>query len=189
MSDKEKDEIRGHAYDGIEEYDNDLPRWWVWLFGVTILVAIVYPFIYDFGPGEFASESIDAELAALNVYSQTLSAAAPEVAEGLLLKVATDISAIEEGKGLFQTRCLPCHGEFGQGGIGPNLTDDYWIHGAQIEDMQRVITDGVIEKGMLAWKTQLTGEQINAVTAYVWSLHGTDPLNAKAPQGNKIIRK
>lgn len=181
----EKDELREHSFDGIQEYDNDLPKWWLWLFAITIVVSIIYPFIYDFGPGEFASESIAKELDDTKAQQQTTTT---EVSESSLLKLASDASAISSGKEIFVTRCVACHGAQGQGLIGPNLTDDYWIHGAKITEIHSVVENGVLEKGMLAWKQQLAPEQLNAVVAYIWTLHGTNPTNPKAPEGNKVER-
>lgn len=181
----EKDELREHSFDGIQEYDNDLPKWWVWLFWLTIIFSVLYPFVYDFGPAQFASETIDAEMAALQPVELTTSG---EVTEQQLIALAADQAALSEGQQVYATRCMACHGDKGQGLIGPNLADDYWIHGGKATDMHRIVVNGVLDKGMLAWKGQLTPEQINAVVAFIWTLHGTNPPNAKAPQGDKVER-
>lgn len=183
----EQDELRKHSYDGIQEYDNDLPRWWIWLFVLTVVFAVVYPFIYDFGPGEFASETVDAEVAALAKRRPATNVADGEVSEASLLELAKSADVLVEGKQLFATRCAACHGELGQGVVGPNLTDEYTIHGADIRNIHRIVRDGVLEKGMLAWKSQLTPEQLQAVVAFVWTLRGTNPPNPKPAQGEKAV--
>lgn len=183
----DKDELREHSFDGIQEYDNDLPRWWLWLFAITIIVAIVYPFIYDFGPGEFASETVDSEVAAIKQNNQ-LAAPAVSTSEQDLLQLVSQTNVINQGKDIYNTRCMPCHGDKGQGMIGPNLTDEYWIHGGKISEVRAIVVNGVLEKGMLAWKDQLTPDQINAVVAFVWSLYGSNPANPKAPEGTKVVR-
>jgi len=182
----ERDEVREHSFDGIQEYDNDLPRWWLWLFVLTVVFAAVYPFYYDFGPGEFASESIDKDVAA---WREARQAPAEDADESNLLVRIQDAAAASRGKEIFATRCMPCHGDKGQGLIGPNLTDDHWLHGGSPKEIRAVVTNGVLEKGMIAWKDQLSADQITDVVAFVWSLYGTEPPNPKAPQGEKVIRQ
>ncbi len=186
MSDK--DELREHDYDGIQEYDNDLPRWWLWLFAITVVIAVVYPFIYDFGPGQFASETVYQEMLALLEEKKSKETTKVEINEDFLLKLTKSPEVLAEGQGLYTTRCFACHADKGAGLVGPNLTDDYWIHGGKIMDIHKVISNGVLEKGMLAWKDQLTPNQLNAVVAFVWTLHGVNPPNAKAPQGDLVKR-
>lgn len=186
MSDK--DELRKHSYDGIQEYDNDLPRWWLWLFVITVLIAIVYPFIYDFGPGEFASETVDKEMLALQELKKSKGDSATGVTEEFLLKLVKESGTLDKGQVVYTTRCFACHAEKGAGLVGPNLTDDYWIHGGKITDIHKIVSNGVLDKGMLAWKDQLTPEQLNSVVAFVWSLRGSNPPNGKAPQGDFVPR-
>ena len=90
---------------------------------------------------------------------------------------------------IYTTRCFACHADKGAGLVGPNLTDDYWLHGGKISDVRNVIINGVLEKGMLAWKDQLKADEINQITAFVWSLHGKNPPGAKAAQGEFVERK
>jgi len=184
----ERDQVRAHSFDGIQEYDNDLPNWWVWLFVITVVFACVYPFYYDFGPGEFASESVDREVAAYKEAANRAQAVSGEDVEAKLKTLITDGTALAAGKDIFMTRCLPCHGDKGQGLIGPNLTDDNWIHGGTLKEIRNTVNNGVIQKGMIAWKDQLSPDQINNVVAYIWNLNGTNPPNAKAPEGEKVVR-
>jgi cytochrome c oxidase cbb3-type subunit 3 len=184
----ERDEVREHTFDGIQEYDNDLPRWWIGLFALTVVFSVLYPFFYDFGPGEFASQSIDGEMASIKAAQASAEAAEPEVNAEALMKFVSNPAGREKGKAVYLTRCMPCHGDQGQGLVCPNLTDEFWIHGGAITDVYHTVKEGVIEKGMLAWKTQLPAEEIQAVTAYIWSLHGTSPANPKAPEGERHPR-
>ncbi len=99
----------------------------------------------------------------------------------------TDAESLDKGKAIFTTNCASCHGMAGEGGIGPNLTDDYWIHGnGDINGIVDVIQNGVPAKGMIAWKNFLPADQILQVGSYVLTLHGTNPPNAKEPQGKKV---
>lgn len=182
-----QDELREHNFDGIQEYDNDLPRWWVWLFVVTVLYGVAYPFVYGFPNGDFASQTIDQEVAAhraSRAASQPAALSAASDAE--LLNIAAKAEVVQKGALVFATRCLVCHGDKGQGLIGPNLTDDYWIHGGNIGAIKNVVLNGVLEKGMLAWKDQLKADEIDSVVSFVWSIRGSNPPNPKEPQGDKV---
>lgn len=183
----DQDKLREHSFDGIQEYDNDLPRWWVWLFVITVVFAAIYPFVYHTGEPKLPSQTIDAEMAELSLAAAKMAEGEGPSVEGLL-KLTSDTGVLQVGQELYATRCMACHGDKGQGIVGPNLTDDYWIHGGAITDVHHVVVNGVIEKGMLAWKGQLTPEQIDAVVAFVWTLHGTNPPNPKAPQGELVAR-
>lgn len=178
---RDTDELLDHEYDGIREYDNPLPRWWVMLFYFGIAFAVVYIPWYHFGPGPLMLEEYEAEMAAA-------AAAMPEKtgpSDADLAAAQGDPARIAAGKATFATLCVACHTADGGGLVGPNLTDDYWIHGGSMKDVVHVITEGVPEKGMISWKTQLKDEEILAVAAYVKSLRGTTPANPKAPEGEK----
>jgi cytochrome c oxidase cbb3-type subunit III len=186
---KKQDDLREHSYDGIQEYDNDLPRWWLWLFWITIIFSVIYPFVYDFGPADFASETIDAEMASFKAKQQEVAKSQGPATEESLLALVKTASATEDGKQIYLSRCLPCHGDKGQGIVGPNLTDDYWIHGGKIMQIRSIVENGVIEKGMLPWKDQLTPQQIDSVVAYIWTMHGTNPPGALPPNGDLFKRE
>ena len=177
------DRLLDHEYDGIQEFDNPLPRWWVWIFYATIVFSVIY--FFDFsgairGPGRIKEyETAMAEAARL--HPQPSGAADAATLETL----RHDDQALALGKSTFVTNCAACHRPDGGGLIGPNLTDDYWLHGGAITDIHKTIENGVLEKGMPPWGKMLKPEQINAVTAYVASLHGSNPSNPKAPQGEK----
>jgi cytochrome c oxidase cbb3-type subunit III len=182
---EEKDELLDHNYDGIQEYDNDLPRWWLWLFYLTIAISVVYYFYFDIsGAGKFPVEKLDQQMAALKeVQKNTAPVVASLDTEEKLLAFASGAEAVSKGKELYATNCAVCHQPEGGGLIGPNLTDDNWIHGGKITEIKRIIEVGVLEKGMLAWQGVLPPEQLDQVVAYVWALHGTNPPNPKAPEG------
>ncbi len=184
----DKDELREHDFDGIQEYDNDLPKWWTWLFWITIIFSVLYPFVYDFGPGQFPSETIDAEIASIK-QAKEKAVGGTDISEESLLSLVKDKAIIARANESYALRCFACHATGGAGLIGPNLTDDYWLHGGKITDIRKVIADGVLEKGMPPWKDQLTPEQVNDLTALVWSLQGTNPPGAKEPQGELVERK
>jgi cytochrome c oxidase cbb3-type subunit 3 len=183
------DHLLDHAYDGIQEYDNPLPRWWLALFWATIIFTPLYILYFHFGGGMLAKERYDQEMIAFYDKQAEQLLALGEISEGTLVDLMADVSMMNGGKKIFQTKCATCHGMFGEGGIGPNLTDDYWIHGGQLMDVYATVRDGVTAKGMLAWERQLRPAELMAVSSYVGTLLGTDPANAKAPQGEQQVRQ
>lgn len=100
--------------------------------------------------------------------------------------LASDAKVVAKGKEIFTGKCVACHGAAGEGGVGPNLTDEYWLHGGTINDIFKTIKNGVPEKGMIAWKATLKPNEIQDVANYIVSIKGTNPPNAKAPQGDKV---
>ena len=177
----QKDQLREHDYDGIQEFDNPLPGWWLWLFWGTIIFSVIYvPYYHLFGLGPLTGEAYRLEM---------------EEAAQLQAEKPAEIQTAEAtpnaggdpvlGREVYMTNCLACHGAKGEGGIGPNMTDHYWIHGNTAEDMRRIINEGVPAKGMVSWKTLLNPEKIENVIAFLQTLEGTNPPNAKAPQGKE----
>ncbi|HKJ00355.1 MAG TPA: cbb3-type cytochrome c oxidase N-terminal domain-containing protein [bacterium] len=195
---QERDELLDHEYDGIREYDNPLPRWWLWLFYGTILFSIVYIpyYLLGFGPSEaqmyqqemaearteFPQQAAMAPAAAAPGAQPGAAPAAPSIADP---SMQGNMQAIAAGKEIFLANCKPCHGEHGQGIIGPNLTDNYWLHGNTFPEIVHTIYNGVPEKGMISWKSTLNPQKINEVAAYVMSIHGANPPNPKPPQGKE----
>lgn len=170
-----------HQYDGIQEYDNPLPRWWVYLFYATIIFSILYWFnVPGVGIGKGRIANYEADVAAWKAaHPEPQGGATPEQ----LAALASDQSAIAKGKQVFTTNCVSCHRADGGGMIGPNLTDEYWIHGGTLPEIHKTITEGVLAKGMPTWGKLLKPDQVDAVTVYVASLKGTNPPNPKAPEG------
>ncbi len=193
-SDTNSDEkLLDHNYDGIQELDNPLPAWWVSLFYITIVFSFVYMIVFSFfvpSTGALADQQMEklttkpvqTAAPASEAETETSSASAP--AE---LTFPNDEDALEMGKKVYDSKCLACHGAKGEGLVGPNMTDDYWIHGKGTEaDMYKVVVEGVPDKGMISWQPLLSDEEIKAVVVYIKTLHGTNPANAKAPQGEKV---
>ncbi len=177
------DEILDHDYDGIQEYDNPLPRWWLYLLYGSILWAIGYLPYYHYGPGALPEEALETDMQAW--YQLHPPVQLPD--EAAMLAFAEQDGVMERGAATYKIRCLSCHAADGGGLVGPNLTDEFSIHGQRLEQMIQVVYHGVPAKGMLSWKTQLSLEEIKEVTVYVHSLRGTTPAKPKAPQGDPIV--
>jgi cytochrome c oxidase cbb3-type subunit 3 len=174
-----------HEYDGIREYDNPLPGWWKLLFVVTIVFSAWYVVYYEWGHGESVEAEYNREMLELyDLQAKEILKLGP-ITDETILKIGSKPDVIAGARGLFAARCAVCHGAAGEGGIGPNLTDDYWLHGGKPSDVHHTISEGVTAKGMVAWKTQLPAGQILALSSYVVSLRGTNPPRAKAPQGDR----
>lgn len=181
--------IAGHTYDGIKEYDNPMPGWWVWTFVATVIFSVFYFVgIEYFGWVDTYEDDLEQSLAELQVIREAYAAHNPsfEVDEASLATYLDDASAIDAGRSAFTTYCAACHGAEGQGTIGPNLTDDHWIHGGSLTEIYEVIANGVGAKGMPPWQGTLSAEEMAQVTAYIRSIHGTEPANAKAPEGELV---
>lgn len=183
MSDGDRDRLLAHEYDGIEEYDNPLPGWWVWIFWATIIFSVGYWLYYQIGPGPSIIAQYDADVRAATERQAKLAPTAGAVTDEVIMVLTKNPTAMASAKAMFASRCLACHGPQGQGLIGPNLTDDYWLHGGRPTEILHTITEGVPDKGMVPWKTQLKPEELTMMTAYVLTLAGTNPPNPKPPQG------
>lgn len=181
---QEKDIDLGHDYDGIRELDNRLPPWWLWGFYVTIVFAVVY--LWRYHVSETAPLSHEEFEISVKRGEEEVQAYLKKKGESVnentvtLLADANDLSG---GAKIYTTSCVACHGAKGEGGVGPNLTDNYWLHGADIKDVFKTIKYGVDGKGMAAWQSVYSPKQLAQVASYVKSLHGTNPPNGKEPQG------
>lgn len=181
---KEKDIQLDHDYDGIKELDNRLPPWWLAMFYISIAFGVVYLGYYhvmDQGNLQLAQYEQEMEEAEAAV-AAFVSRQADQVNENNVT-LLTEPSALESGKEIFLGKCAACHGQAGEGGVGPNMTDQYWLHGGSIGDVFKTIKYGVIEKGMIPWKDQLRAKEIQEVSSYILTLQGTNPPNGKEPQG------
>ncbi|TRX52664.1 c-type cytochrome [Fulvivirga sp. M361] len=186
---EEGDIVLDHNYDGIRELDNHLPPWWKWLFYVTIIFAGVYLAVYHvFDTMPLQEEEYMAQMEEAEAQAQLRMANLPEsnVDENTVVMVE-DATLLSKGKQVFNNNCAQCHKETGAGGIGPNLTDDYWLHGGSIQDIFRTVKVGVPEKGMISWEPLLSPDQMQNVSSYIITLRGTNPPNAKAPQGELYV--
>ena len=178
-----------HSYDGVQEYDNPLPRWWVWLFWATIVYAVLYVLnVPGIGQGRGRIADYEREMTAYRARQAAEASKDPlaNVTDESLLAALNDKDVRALGRTTFQANCFACHGADGGGGIGPNLTDDYWLHGARPTQVLHTVSTGVLEKGMPAWSQTMKPEQVRAVAVHVLSLHGTHPATPKAPQGEKV---
>lgn len=265
--DKREDRLLDHEYDGIQELDNDLPPWWLWLFYLTIIFAVIYMIHYhvtgtgdlskaeymkEIDPNWTEAESVDEASFSIGyhspyynpdgemtpkIWAEIENYVGPNVEfESLLMEAMrkantedllklkesfpdiyaklsedgtpvtpvassevqsesvtsldyeklTDTASLDAGKQIFTTNCASCHGLQGQGGIGPNMTDNYYIHGAGINDLMSTIIHGVPIKGMISWKGILNEKQMTQVASYMMSLRGTNPPNQKAAQGELV---
>jgi mono/diheme cytochrome c family protein len=257
---KKQDVLMNHDYDGIKEFDNDLPPWWLWLFYIAIGFSIVYWLYYHVffigdlqiaeynkemnpnwqPPAQYASGVLPeyrspfyAPKKDVTPYTESLFSAyigaevpsdaliieamrradadqldilktsfpdlfkrmneAPSVQpagaaanKALNFTALTDEESLGEGKEIFDKNCASCHAVDGGGLVGPNLTDDYWIHGAGINNVSKVISNGVPAKGMITWRGILSPEQIEKVASYILTFHGTSPAKPKQPEGEKV---
>lgn len=179
----EQDQLLDHEYDGIREYDNPLPRWWVWMFAGSFWFSVAYFFHYHVsGRGVSVAAAYEADLAEARAQAAKSSLATP-VSEESLGKLMADAALMKDSEALFGLRCAPCHGEHAQGLIGPNLTDNAWIHGrGSLTDIYGVIDQGVLAKGMPAWGKQLSPIDVRKLAAFVGTQRGK-ALTGKAPEG------
>ncbi|MBL7779345.1 MAG: c-type cytochrome [Chitinophagales bacterium] len=182
---KEADILLNHNYDGIRELDNQLPPWWKYSFYISIVWSIFYLAYYHVGNGLSSKAEYEKEvqLAKLQVeeYNRTNALSVDENS----VTLAND-AGILEGADIFKTNCSACHGSAGEGNtVGPNLTDKYWLHGGSLSDVFKSVKYGWPSKGMKSWQADLSPVQIKNVVSYIYSLQGTNPPNAKEPQGDE----
>lgn len=182
------DELLDHNYDGIQEYDNPMPAWWKALFVITIIWSVIY--VAGIYLGYFGTYGVDLKdgMAELETARQAHAAAQPEIKvdDALFTARLEDKDALAVGQKVYTANCAACHGDKGQGMIGPNLTDQYWLHGAKNTEVYTTIANGVLDKGMPAWGAVISQQEAINVTAYLFTLRGTNPEGAKAPQGEKV---
>lgn len=181
----EADIMLDHEYDGIRELDNKLPPWWLYMFYASIVFGFVYLGYYQFTPGHTQQDEYEAQLVEAAAEKEAYLAKAGAKVDENTATVLTG-AAIEKGRKTFQSLCIACHGPSGgssPNGVGPNLTDEYWINGGGIKNIFKTIKYGVPAKGMISWESQLTPVQIQEVSSYIISIQGTNPENAKGPQG------
>lgn len=174
------DKVLDHDYDSIHELDNRMPPWLAGIFYVTITFGIAYLSYYHlFGMGNSPAKDYAEEMVIGDSIKKLYAITADKA------KMTRDKAVLEKSKVTFQKLCSPCHGINAQGKVGPNLTDDYWIHGGEFKNVFNTISEGVPEKGMLTWKDQLKPEEIEEIASYVVSIRGTNPATPKPAQGKK----
>jgi len=184
----EKKLLLDESFDGIVELDNPTPPWFNFMFYTSIVFAIVYGFWYHYSDNlgklqlaEYEQQLADAEVAK-TAYLKKVGNSIDESN----VKLMADAKDLTAGKELYTAKCAVCHREDGGGNVGPNLTDEFWLHGGQVSDVFKTIKYGVTGKGMIAWEKSLNGLQMAQLASYIKSIGGTNPRGALAPQGNKI---
>lgn len=182
---KEHTILLDHNYDGIRELDNHLPPWWKWLFYISIGWSAVYLFVYHVaGTMPLQEQEYNTAVAeAKQAVQAKLASGTVELIDESSVAFSDEASVLANGKTLYKRNCAVCHQEDGGGLVGPNLTDDYWLHGGSMSDIFKVIKYGVPQKGMIAWESQLTPSDIRDVSSYIITMRGTTPAVAKEPQG------
>lgn len=184
LQDEQRILIKGHDYDGIHELDNRMPPWLAFLFQGTIVFAVIYLIIYHLtGIGDLPMAELEKETQIVEAKKTAfLEKAAAKINENSVT-LLTDAKTLEEGKAIFTANCAACHAADGGGTVGPNLTDEYWLHGGGIKNVFKTIKYGVPEKGMISWEKQLNPLKMQQVSSYIVSLKGSKPATPKAPQG------
>jgi cytochrome c oxidase cbb3-type subunit 3 len=177
-----------HEYDGIRELDNNLPLWWKYGFYVTIIVAVIYLFNYHvLETGLSSKEEFEKEVAEGDAeVAEYKKNNAQEVDESTVVMLI-DAASLGAGKSIYTENCAPCHAAEGQGLVGPNLTDDYWLHKGGIADVFKSIKYGWADKGMKSWEKDLNALEMQQVASYILSLRGTNPPNPKAKEGELYV--
>jgi cytochrome c oxidase cbb3-type subunit 3 len=185
QKDSNEDRLMDHNYDGIQEYDNPMPRWWLYIFYATIVFAVLYWLnVPGIGTGKGRIANYNSEMDAAHAkYGAPGGSKGPVPSEATLLAAAADPAQLGEGKATFLKNCVACHRADAGGLIGPNLTDEFWIHGGKPQEIWKTVDWGVLDKGMPAWGQTLKPDEVLKVVAYVTTLRHTNPVNPKAPQG------
>lgn len=188
--DREEEVATDHEYDGIRELDNNLPPWWLAGFYISIAFAVIYLLRFHvFQSAPLSAEELKIELAEAEAATQEYLKTAANLVDESSVTMLSDEGRLLAGGEIFTKNCAVCHANDGGGGVGPNLTDLYWIHGNGIKDVFKTVKYGVPAKGMIPWKDQLSAAQMQEVASYVLTLQGTTPANPKEAQGDLMEPK
>lgn len=181
---QEADIMLDHNYDGIQELDNNLPPWWKYGFYLTIVFAVIYLIHFHISnTGKLQLAEYEEQLSQAKLDAEEYRKKASNLVDENNATMLTDEQSLASGQTIYLDNCAACHEKGGQGGVGPNLTDDYWVHNGGIRDIFKTIKFGWPEKGMKSWQQDLGAKQIHEVSSYIKSLRGTNPPNPKEPQG------
>lgn len=176
--------IKDHSYDGIQELNNDLPPWWKWLFYLSIVFAIIYSIRLFVFHSDDLIQAREYEIVVEEAAKDNPETVGIPAIDIVLLTNADDIAA---GKETWTKICSACHLVDGGGLVGPNMTDNYWIHGNSVEDMFEIVTNGVIEKGMIPYESQLSEKaRLEVISYIITDLVGSTPATPKAPEGTEL---
>jgi cytochrome c oxidase cbb3-type subunit 3 len=177
--------ILDHNYDGIKELDNNLPPWWIYSFYISIIFAAIYLLRFHVFDGQNQIDELETEIADARIAIDQYKKTAKNLVDISTVTQLTEAADLSAGKTIFETNCVACHMPDGGGGIGPNLTDEYWILGGDIKSIFKTISEGGRSgKGMISWKSQLKPLEMAQVASYVLTFQGTTPANPKAPEGD-----
>lgn len=189
MSDDDKI-IKGHDYDGIQELNNPLPGWWLATFYITIIFSIGYYAYYTFLGGPTSDEELARSMSVIQEEREAAKVTQEVKSEEYFIALLDDQEVLAAGKAEYTAKCLACHGDKGQGLIGPNMTDEYWIQGdGSVSSMLEIAKIGVPDKGMPPWEGVIPEDTLEAVVVYIYSLYGTNPPGARPPQGEQVERQ
>src|SRR5690554_232069 len=178
--------IEGHTYDGIQEYDNPMPKWWLYLFYLTIAWGVFYLVGINVGWIDTYQDTLAKENSRIDALVAAAAEASPEITPEFLQQVVASGEHLDTGKAAFATFCASCHGQNGEGMVGPNLTDSAWIHGGTLTDIYVVADKGVLDKGMPAWGAILKAEQMLGIVTYIDSIRDTNIPGGKEAQGTPM---
>lgn len=181
---REKEIDMGHSYDGIRELDNKLPPWWLYGFYFSIVISVFYLYYYHVANDWSSEQEYQAEMAEGEKIREAYLAKVANLVNEESVTPLSEANDLKAGQNIYSKNCVACHGNFGEGGIGPNLTDRYWLHGGGIKNIFKTVKYGVVERGMTPWKDVLKPQEIQQVSSFIISLEGSNPQNAKEPQGN-----
>ncbi len=182
----EKDIELEHDYDGIKELNNPIPVWFNFLFYGSIVAAFIYMLAYHvFDAAPLQDEEFQTELRVAEISKQAYIKKAGNLIDENSVTALTDKAKIADGASIYTAKCAVCHGDKGEGKVGPNLTDEYWLHGGDVKSIFKTIKYGVPSKGMVAWQNSLNGAKMQELASYILTLQGTKPAGAKEPQGEK----
>ncbi len=179
-----------HEYDGIRELDNRLPPWWLYGFYISIVFGVIYLINYEvLGTGMNQDEEFQAQMIQAEEDVKIYLASLGDLIDENNVTLATESADISAGKAIYEANCSVCHAADGGGGVGPNFTDKYWLHGGDMPSIFTTIKYGVPSKGMIAWEAQLSPKKMQQVASYIFTLQGTTPANPKEPQGDVFERE
>ena len=182
---EEHEIILDHNYDGIKELDNNLPPWWIYGFYASIVFAAVYLIKYHVFNGDNQYTELETEYAEAKIAIENYKKTAKDLVDINTVELLTDASDLNAGQAIFETNCVACHKADGGGGIGPNLTDKYWMLGGGIKNVFKTVSEGGRDgKGMIAWKQLLKPAEMAQVSSYVLQFQGTTPAEPKAAEGD-----
>ncbi len=178
-----------HSYDGIQELDNSLPPWWLYGFYITIVFGVIYLINFHvMGSGDLQGAEYEKEMAQAKIEVETYLASMDNLVDESNVTFLEEEIDLIAGQEIYIGKCSACHGQQGEGGIGPNFADKYWIHGGDIASIFKTVKYGVTSKGMIAWQAQLNPKEMQQVSSYIYTMEGTSPPNPKEPQGELFER-